>query len=270
MRLPQRWSFGKSGASVKGPTKAVAEKIGWHSWDPHPWKHPWLSKENLKAAKDFSRRFLELERGRFGKEGDRDRRYAFVGNMANNLFVRAMPLRRAGVDVDMVLHPHDNFVMNSPAWEVSDCVVEDGTTEIDALKSRGFPIADVPGVYQYESINDWQVELLARPRDYMRAEDAARYELVSLPAENARCSSRLRRVMDDAVALFGLLVQSALCRVSVRRRYLVRSFQGRFARRRDAKGLFWRPNSSRLQSVDLRARAAVRIVAFGLSADDFG
>lgn len=45
--------------------------------------------------------------------------------MANVNYMRALPLRRRGLDVDLVLHPQDDFIFAQPAWEEFDGEITD-------------------------------------------------------------------------------------------------------------------------------------------------
>jgi glycosyltransferase involved in cell wall biosynthesis len=63
----------------------------------------------------------------------------FVGNMGNNLYLRAVPLRRRGLDIEVILHPHDDHVMSHPFWEEFDGVLVDGppsTTKFREMRVR--------------------------------------------------------------------------------------------------------------------------------------
>lgn len=119
---------------------------GWHSWDLHPWKHPWLTSGNLRKMRDFSRAFFERELKKTANMDARRLKVGFCGNLANNLYFRARPLRRVGLDIDIFLHPDDKYVMGHPAWEEFDGVLE-GAATVEALEAAGMPLATVPGVY---------------------------------------------------------------------------------------------------------------------------
>jgi glycosyltransferase involved in cell wall biosynthesis len=128
---------------------------GWFSWDPHPWRHPWLTRKNLSEAAEFSRCFLEEERRVLQHADPRSFRFAFCGNMANSLYQRAVPLRRAGLNVEMVLHPHDTFVMSHPAWEEFDGTIDGTDLDYPSLVAKEVPLPSVDGVQQLQQPNDW-------------------------------------------------------------------------------------------------------------------
>ena len=68
----------------------------WHSWDTHPWKHPWLSRDNMARMKQFSSDFLAKERANNQHADPARLKTGFVGNIANCMYTRAVPLRKAG------------------------------------------------------------------------------------------------------------------------------------------------------------------------------
>lgn len=118
----------------------------WHSWDTHPWKHPWLSSDNLRKMREYSHVFFERELKNTENMDARRLKIGFSGNLANNLYFRARPLRRAGLNIDIFLHPDDKYVMGHPAWEEFDGVLE-GVATLEALEAAGEVLTKVPGVY---------------------------------------------------------------------------------------------------------------------------
>lgn len=119
---------------------------GWHSWDPHPWKHPWLTSKNLRNMRDYSHEFFERELRKTAKMDVRTLKIGFCGNLANNLYLRARPLRRDGLDIDIFLHPDDKFVMGQPAWEEFDGVIDDPSS-LEDVEAVGVFLNKVPGVH---------------------------------------------------------------------------------------------------------------------------
>jgi glycosyltransferase involved in cell wall biosynthesis len=118
------------------------------SWDPAPWRHPWLTPGNLREMRDYSRRFVEHWREIAARLPEASGPYAFVGNLANNMYVRARALRRLGLDVDVYLHPQDHYVMSNPGWEEYGALVESSETDIRRLRELGVVLPQVEGVYQ--------------------------------------------------------------------------------------------------------------------------
>jgi hypothetical protein len=115
----------------------------WHSWDATPWDHPWLTPENLRASRDFGRKLV----AGLPRHDATGMRYAFVGNLANNMALRALPLREAGFSIDIFLHPQDRDVMSQPGWELSSACLSGPVTNVDQLAGLGLALPDVPGVY---------------------------------------------------------------------------------------------------------------------------
>ena len=122
-------------------------KNAWHSWDSTPWAHPWLTSENLAAARSFETRMLRPIIARYGGEVSRSGKYAFIGNLANNMALRAIPLRRKGYSIDLFLHPQDRYVMSQPGWEVADITLPGKETDIDRLHDQGIFLPEVPNSF---------------------------------------------------------------------------------------------------------------------------
>lgn len=116
---------------------------GWHSWDPTPWAHPWLTTDHLRAARAFDEAFLMKLVDRYGGDPARGARFGFVGNLANNMALRALPLRRRGVPITLYLHPSDRYVMSQPGWELSDAVLATSETDVDRLAGLGVLLPEV-------------------------------------------------------------------------------------------------------------------------------
>jgi glycosyltransferase involved in cell wall biosynthesis len=74
----------------------------------------------------------------------------FVGNTANNLYLRAVPLRRRSINIEMVVHPADVFVMSDPAWEEYDGELYENPADIGELRRRGVSLPTVPAVWRGE------------------------------------------------------------------------------------------------------------------------
>ncbi len=171
-RLPPRWQ-----SRLLWEKTPPADR--WQSWDAMPWRHPWLSPANLRAMRDYSAQQHQRWLVAATRLPTRACRYAFVGNLANNLYMRAQPLRERGAAIDVFLHPDDHYVMGNPAWEESDTMLEQGETDTRALLAAGVPLKTVPGVYQIPSsgvfdtrdptvtFRSWRVADLLRFPEYL-------------------------------------------------------------------------------------------------------
>lgn len=128
----------------------------WASFDARPWQHPWLTVGNIEAFRAFNDAFLarvETQAAQVGK--GTGRRYAFVGNMANNLYGRAAPLRSRGVEIDLFLHPHDRFVMSRPEWEEYAGTIPPDVVTIEQLAEAGITLPEVRGVFSPTPSGNW-------------------------------------------------------------------------------------------------------------------
>lgn len=147
---------------------------GWSSFDNTPWRHPWLTYDNIRGFRNFSDKWLgEAEyRNRKSTSGKSDR-YAFFGNMANNMYSRARVLRKLGMKVDVFIHPHDRSLMGQPGWEEFDGVVPDGIATLDQLKLTGvnLPLIEAVHTIGIDGLSQSNIELILskyRLSDYLR------------------------------------------------------------------------------------------------------
>jgi glycosyltransferase involved in cell wall biosynthesis len=112
----------------------------WHSFDRTPWKHPWMTAGNISEFADYSRGEIERLSRLVEAEPPRAERFAFAGNMANVNYTRAAPLRKRGIDIDLILHPNDDFIFAQPGWEDFDGSIEElGAAPATTLAERGLP-----------------------------------------------------------------------------------------------------------------------------------
>lgn len=126
---------------------------GWYSWDSHPWKHPWLTQANLLNMKAYSQ-YIREKVCKFAEQVEQTKfRFGFCGNIANNLYLRAVSLRNAGVDVTLFLHPQDQYVMSQPEWEEFDGILEGNETNIHLLRKQGIIMPTVANVECHQEVN---------------------------------------------------------------------------------------------------------------------
>jgi hypothetical protein len=65
---------------------------------------------------------------------------AVYGNLANNAYIHARLLRRAGADAEMVIDPVERgFVMSDPRWEDLDLELPSNDLSSDALPATSLP-----------------------------------------------------------------------------------------------------------------------------------
>ena len=142
--LESRWSLAK---------QSQMPRDEWHSFDRTPWNDPWMTASNIRAFSDYSRREIERLSHLVEALPPRARRYAFAGNMANVNYIRAAPLRKRGIDIDLILHPNDNFIFSQPGWEDFDgSIAELGAAPVAALAEHGLP----SWVLRHDLDSNWQ------------------------------------------------------------------------------------------------------------------
>jgi glycosyltransferase involved in cell wall biosynthesis len=135
----------------------------WHSFDRTPWKHPWLTQGNLSAMRQFSSE-MRSEAARIRERaGEVKLSIGFVGNIANSLYSRAVPLRRRGLDIEVILHPHDDYIMSQPCWEEFDGSLAESPTSITKLRMMGVQFPEVAGTWQdAQPLRHFEYEEVAR------------------------------------------------------------------------------------------------------------
>lgn len=159
----------------------------WHSWDLHPWKHPWLTAANLRDMKQFSTAFIEREKKVLEKIDPQKLKIGMVGNIANCMYVRARHMRRVGLSVDIFMHPQDRYIMSQPAWEEYDGVLPQGVSSIDECRELGVELPDVHGIHQIDEDANWQARLGAGEAPFIRPDDVENFPtyLSNLPTLQA-------------------------------------------------------------------------------------
>jgi glycosyltransferase involved in cell wall biosynthesis len=143
--------------------------------------------EHLRAARDFSA-LIRAEAERVAERRARKGfRYGFVGNIANNSYLRAVSLRKFGLAIDVICAPGDSYVMSQPGWEEFDGVAPDGAETIDDLKANGVTLPEVPGTYEFDASSDGLAGGLRGLPSFVRLRDYLRYRdfLVHLPTLTA-------------------------------------------------------------------------------------
>jgi glycosyltransferase involved in cell wall biosynthesis len=162
---------------------------GWHSFDRDPSGHPWLTPSNLASMRAFSQSLwaeARLIAARHRHAASRPR-YALLGNLANTMYVRAVPLRRHGLDVTLILDPQDTYVMSQPGWEEFDGELTTSERDVYRLRALGVRLPAVPGVATLEQVNAPlsrrrgavsdvdELRALLRAHPYLRRADVLRF-----------------------------------------------------------------------------------------------
>ncbi len=148
----------------------------WHSFDRHPWRHPWLTPENLSLMRDFSRQVREEAHRLFEKKSRRHQyEFGFVCNIANSMHSSARALTPHGAKVTLLMHPYDDYLLSQPEWELFDgCVNGNSHSYLEAVKS-GLPLPEMQGVWRGSVGSDWveyeRMPPFVRESDYCRWRD---------------------------------------------------------------------------------------------------
>ena len=104
-----------------GPPRAA-----WHSFDATPWLHPWMTHSNLRAMREFSASLREEAKEVVERAEQVPNRFAFVGNIANAMYMRAVPIARTGAHIEVFGLNSDHDVFSDPRWEEYDGALPDG------------------------------------------------------------------------------------------------------------------------------------------------
>jgi glycosyltransferase involved in cell wall biosynthesis len=152
----------------------AAFKDQWHSFDRHPWRHPWLTPENLSAMREFSRSTRQKVSRVAARHRRSQVRFAFVCNMANDMYSAAVAMRPTGAPITVFPHPEDDYVMSQPEWEEFDGSLNSHTTSFREAQRAGVEWPTVTGVEREAALNhDWS-ERDAMP-DFVTLADHAWY-----------------------------------------------------------------------------------------------
>jgi len=170
-----RWRSKNGDGRSHSPSDAKKPVGHWHSWDPNPWLHPWLTRQNLSRIKTFSAEFLELEKRTLERGNPKKLHVAFCGNIGNCMYVRAVPLRRNGMNVAIYVHPWDDYIMSHPCWEEFDGVLPAGVTSFSAAAKLGTTFPEVANVRQFPARADGEAFYKEHGLKIMRRDDIKRY-----------------------------------------------------------------------------------------------
>jgi len=142
------WRYCGNSRKQKILWRGSPPRDAWHSFDRQPWRHPWLTAENIKRFRTFNEDWQAKLIQRFDRAAHDNNKYAFVGNMANNLYMRACALARKNLKIDLYLHPQDTNIMSHPGWEEYDGELPEGIVSTQEANSHGLWPAEMSNVYQ--------------------------------------------------------------------------------------------------------------------------
>jgi len=169
-----RWS------KVLGPEGSLPHE-SWASFDRTPWRHPWLTKDNLATFRGVSDDLLreifaasrlaaDIRNGISQPPPSDDLNVAFVGNMANLNYTIASSLRRRGIRAPLYTIPGDSYLLSRPEWEEFDGELAE---QLLALGPDG-AMPKVADIFQPAADAGWyqrgaeHVESLVEPEDVAR------------------------------------------------------------------------------------------------------
>jgi glycosyltransferase involved in cell wall biosynthesis len=153
---------------------AARPRDAWHSFDRTPWRHPWLTSENLAEMRAFSQGAYAWAHKEAEGADPASMRFGFVGNLANSLYARGVVLRRMGLHVDTILHPHDHYIMSQPGWEEYDGTVPPGVSSMADLAEAGITLPDVPHAHIHGLRPDWYLGPREALPEFVRNQDLDR------------------------------------------------------------------------------------------------
>jgi glycosyltransferase involved in cell wall biosynthesis len=108
----------------------------WHSFDATPWLHPWLTRANLEAMREASAAWREEAHVVVERHSARlPDRFAFVGNIANGMYLRAKSLNQTNMKIDVFGLCGDNSVFSDARWEEYDGVLPQGGSYLSGEKT---------------------------------------------------------------------------------------------------------------------------------------
>lgn len=121
----------------------------WHSFDRHPWDHPWLSSKNLCEMREYGLKIKnevsEIAHGL--RHSKKKQAFAFVCNMANSMYTTSIAMRNTGFPVTVFPHPADDFIMSQPEWEEYAGGIPEGVEfTLSGFRDAGIVMPKVSGV----------------------------------------------------------------------------------------------------------------------------
>jgi hypothetical protein len=121
----------------------------WHSFDRHPWKHPWLKSKNLCEMREYSLKIKnEVSEIAYGlRHSKKKQAFAFICNMANSMYTTSIAMRKTGFPITVFPHPNDDFIMSQPEWEEYAGSIPEGIEfTLSGFHDAGIALPKVSGV----------------------------------------------------------------------------------------------------------------------------
>jgi len=141
----------------------------WNSFDSAPWRHPWLTVDNLSEMRIYSKKIRDEAAEVAERIKADDKRFSFVGNMANSSYQRIKALENLNFQADLYLHPADTYVMSQPEWEEYSGDLPEGASSLNDLVNSGSDLPDIDHVYRTKITNKWvNIDLMPK---YIRLYD---------------------------------------------------------------------------------------------------
>jgi hypothetical protein len=143
----------------------------WHSFDATPWLHPWMSHSNLRAMREASSAWREEARQVVERAERVPDRFAFVGNIANAMYLRAVPMARTGAHIEVFGLDVEEDVFSDARWEEYNGVLPVGESYLkneraflgDVKTQVPFHRVEISGIPQTNDLPEY-----IRPRDFRR------------------------------------------------------------------------------------------------------
>jgi glycosyltransferase involved in cell wall biosynthesis len=144
----------------------------WHSFDATPWWHPWLSFTNLRAMRAFSSAIFAEAEEVVQRAGHVPDRFAFVGNIANGMYLRAVPVSRVGGQITVFGIDGEEDVFSDARWEEYDGVIP---ASVSYLKSDRTFLNEVTPRVPFERVKASAIPDRSELPSYIRAGDFDRW-----------------------------------------------------------------------------------------------
>lgn len=180
-------------------------KNPWQSWDNTPWKHPWLTRENLVGMRAYSQEKREELRKLVSDTDPKMYSFGFCGGMANNLYTRAVSLRRLGINIQMFLHPQDQYVMSHPIWEEYEDTITETEININELIKENIKIPIIQDVHCFEAIYNLEKEVQAKSTTFLNPNLIKKFPSYHIFINTYTALQSMDAILTTQVPYFGYL-----------------------------------------------------------------